>query len=131
MHFVFRAPNMLIAMIVASTLVVVGCGDFGSGTASVADADYDEGHDRAAGEAHDDARHDHSGWWCPEHGVPEDVCTRCDSRLIADFQDKGDWCDEHERPDSQCFRCHPELEAKFAARYEAKYGNKPPKPSDL
>jgi cobalt-zinc-cadmium efflux system membrane fusion protein len=70
----------------------------------------------------------HSGWWCAEHGVPEEVCGLCDAKLAAQFQRDGDWCKEHDRPDSQCFICHPELEATFAARYEAKYGKAPPKP---
>jgi cobalt-zinc-cadmium efflux system membrane fusion protein len=73
--------------------------------------------------------HSHDGWWCNEHGVPEDVCALCNTKLVADFKAKGDWCKEgHERPDSQCFICHPEKEAEFAAQYEAKYGKKPPKP---
>lgn len=84
------------------------------------DHDHDHGKKSAA--------HDHSGWWCDEHGVPEEVCGLCNSKLAAAFQKKGDWCKEHDRPDSQCFICHPELEAKFAAQYEAKYGKKPPKP---
>lgn len=74
--------------------------------------------------------HDHSGWWCNEHGVPEEVCALCNSKVAAEFQKKGDWCDEHDRPDSQCFKCHPEKEAEFAAEYEAKYGKKPPKPTE-
>jgi hypothetical protein len=74
------------------------------------------------------AGHAHDGWWCDEHGVPEEVCAQCNSKLAAEFQKKGDWCKEHDRPDSQCFVCHPELEATFAAQYEAKYGKKPPKP---
>ena len=68
----------------------------------------------------------HAGWWCTEHGVPEEVCGQCSSKLAADFKKKGDWCKEHDRPESQCFKCHPELEAKFAAQYEAKFGKKPP-----
>lgn len=74
--------------------------------------------------------HDHSGWWCNEHGVPEEVCALCNSKVAADFQKKGDWCKEHDRPDSQCFKCHPEKEAEFAAQYEAKYGEKPPKATE-
>jgi cobalt-zinc-cadmium efflux system membrane fusion protein len=74
--------------------------------------------------------HSHDGWWCSEHGVPEDVCARCNVKLVADFKAKGDWCKEHERPDSQCFVCHPEKEAEFAAQYEAKYGKQPPKPHE-
>ena len=76
------------------------------------------------------AQHGHEGWWCNEHGVPEQVCALCSSKLAADFKAKGDWCKDHDRPDSQCFACHPELEATFAAQYEAKYGKKPPKPGE-
>ena len=53
--------------------------------------------------------------WCPEHGVPESVCTRCNPQLVAAFQAKGDWCKEHGVPASQCIACKPELKAKFAA----------------
>jgi cobalt-zinc-cadmium efflux system membrane fusion protein len=73
------------------------------------------------------AEQSHEGWWCGEHGVPEEVCAMCNSKLIPDFKAKGDWCKQHDRPDSECFVCHPELEAEFAAQYEAKYGKKPPK----
>jgi hypothetical protein len=76
------------------------------------------------------AGHDHEGWWCDEHGVPEEVCARCNTRLVADFKAKGDWCQDHDRPDSQCFVCHPEKEAEFAAQYEAKYGKQPSKPHE-
>jgi hypothetical protein len=75
------------------------------------------------------AGHTHGEFWCNEHGVPEELCALCDSKLAADFQKKGDWCTEHDRPDSQSFKCHPELEAKFAAQYEAMYGKQPPKPA--
>jgi len=53
--------------------------------------------------------------WCKEHGVPESICTRCNSELIAGFKKKSDWCAKHELPESQCLKCHPELEAKFKA----------------
>ncbi len=89
---------------------------------------------RVLGDGHDHAKkkagHSHDGWWCDEHGVPEEVCAQCNSKVAADFQKKGDWCKEHDRPDSQCFKCHPELQAKFAAQYEAKLGKKPPTPED-
>jgi hypothetical protein len=74
------------------------------------------------------AGHSHEGWWCDEHGVPEEVCAQCNTKLVADFKAKNDWCDKHNRPDSQCFVCHPEKEGEFAALYEAKFGKKPPKP---
>ena len=75
------------------------------------------------------AGHTHEGWWCNEHGVPEEVCAQCNIKLVAEFKAKGDWCGAHNRPESQCFICHPEKEAEFAALYEAKYGEKPPKPA--
>jgi len=78
--------------------------------------------------ASSDVAHNHEGWWCNEHGVPEEVCGLCDKKLAAKFKADGDWCKEHDRPESQCFACHPEYEAKFAAQYEAKYGKQPPKP---
>lgn len=53
--------------------------------------------------------------WCRDHGVPESVCTRCNTALVADFQKKGDWCKDHSLPESQCVACHPELKAKFEA----------------
>jgi predicted small lipoprotein YifL len=74
------------------------------------------------------AEGNHEGWWCAEHGVPEEICAQCDPKLAAKFKADGDWCAKHDRPESQCFMCHPELEAKFAEKYEAKFGKKPPKP---
>ena len=53
--------------------------------------------------------------WCREHGVPESICTRCNTALVAEFKAKNDWCNEHNLPESQCVTCHPELEAKFKA----------------
>jgi hypothetical protein len=73
---------------------------------------------------------DHSGWWCVEHGVPEEECAQCDPTLVAKFKEAGDWCEEHNRPESQCFLCSPARFDKFAARYEAKYGKQPPKPTE-
>ncbi len=92
--------------------------------------DGDEHGDHKHGD-HSHAKDGHSGdgWWCDEHGVPEGECGLCDSKLAAAFQKKGDWCKEHDRPDSQCFVCHPEKQAEFAAKYEAKYGKQPPKPT--
>jgi len=73
---------------------------------------------------------DDGGWWCAEHGVPEEECARCDSSLVDGFKEKGDWCEEHDRPESQCFLCSPARFERFAARYEAKFGQKPPQPEE-
>ena len=102
-------------------LLAVGCGQSASAPPA---ARRDDSGSAAAHES----EHKHDGWWCDEHGVPEEICGQCDAILAAEFQKKGDWCRDHDRPDSQCFQCHPELEGKFAARYEAKYGKQPPKP---
>jgi hypothetical protein len=95
-----------------------------TGTTAAPESSHHEGD----GDKHASSTHDHSGWWCAEHGVPEEECGQCNAKLAAAFQKKGDWCKEHDRPDSQCFICHPEYEAAFAAKYEAKFGKKPPKP---
>ena len=126
----------LVFMVAAAvTFGFSGCGQSPApspqtGAAKNAHADHS---DHKEGDQHPSdekaiAQHDHSGWWCNEHGVPEEECGLCNSKLAAEFQKKGDWCKDHDRPDSQCFICHPEQEAAFAARYEAKYGKKPPKP---
>ena len=69
---------------------------------------------------------DHSGWWCPEHGIPEAECTICSADAAKEYKAKGDWCAEHDRAESQCFICNPELKDKYAAKYRAKYGTEPP-----
>ncbi|MCA9047364.1 MAG: hypothetical protein KDA89_01465 [Planctomycetaceae bacterium] len=114
---------MLLAMFGFTTLGLTGCS---SNTDTVSTEEHVD-HDH---EGEDHAEHDHSGWWCNEHGVPEDECALCKTSLVADFKSKGDWCDEHDRPDSQCFECNPENFEKFAARYEAKFGEQPPKPTE-
>jgi len=73
---------------------------------------------------------DHSGWWCAEHGVPEEVCSLCNAKAAAEFREKGDWCEEHNRAKSQCFICDPSRAEKFTKLYEAKFGEKPPERSD-
>jgi hypothetical protein len=71
-------------------------------------------------------KHDHSGWWCDEHGIPEAECSMCSDAVAAECKKKGDWCEKHNRAKSQCFICDPSLKEKYAARYRAKYGKEPP-----
>ena len=126
-----KSTNLIAAGLACSLAFVLGCGQPSAPPAAPApvaaahDHDHEHGHDH---HAHAGDGHDHSGWWCTEHGVPEEACGLCDSKLAAEFQKKGDWCKEHDRPDSQCFVCHPEHAARFAAQYEAKFGKQPPKP---
>lgn len=70
----------------------------------------------------------HEGWWCAEHGIPEEECSMClpAKTVQKEFKEKGDWCQEHDRAKSQCFKCDPSLKEKFAAKYRAKFGEEPP-----
>lgn len=72
----------------------------------------------------------HAGWWCVEHGIPEADCSLCSAQAAAQCREKGDWCEEHNRAESQCFICDPSRAEKFAALYEARIGEKPPKPTE-
>ena len=87
----------------------------------VADASHDEH------EGHDHGDASHGGWWCVEHGVPEEECSMCSAKAADDFKAKGDWCEDHNRAASQCFICDPSRAEKFAKLYEAKFGHKRPK----
>ncbi len=102
-------------------VLIPGCNSSNQATDDVAAVETDADPGQAASNGHD-----HDGWWCPEHGVPEAECPLCDYSLVAEFKGKGDWCEEHQRPDSQCFECHPENREKFAGRYRAKFGENPP-----
>ena len=101
--------------------VLTGCGDSATEVAS------SKSTPRATEAA---VKTEGEGWWCVEHGVPEEECAQCDTSLVAGFKEKGDWCEEHNRPESQCFLCSPKRFDKFAARYEAKFGKQPPKPTE-
>ncbi len=70
----------------------------------------------SCGEGDDDARAEvaskevvSADAFCSEHGVAEAVCTKCNPKLVAIFQEKGDWCAEHGFPESFCPSCRPEL----------------------
>ena len=49
-------------------------------------------------------------WKACEHGVPEEVCTRCQPERLQAYKDRGDYCKEHGVPESQCLECHPDLD---------------------
>src|ERR1700730_9569321 len=75
----------------------------------------------------------HEGWWCQEHGVPEEICSICMSETAAKkkFKDNGDWCKLHDRAHSQCFKCDPFLYEKvFVPMHVAKTGKKPERPAE-
>jgi hypothetical protein len=122
--------TFLLTTIFAASFLLTGCGQPTAPAPAVTNArnDDQQAHPKD-GHSHGKSSHVHGEWWCAEHGVPESECAQCDSKVAANFQKKGDWCQKHQRPDSQCFICHPEKLDEFAARYEAKYGKKPPKPT--
>jgi hypothetical protein len=115
-----RQNGMFLVLVVSVwVLIAAGCNKPAANNESNAGA---AGNDAVAEEGHN-----LDGWWCAEHGLPEEECSLCSTEVAEKLKAKGDWCKEHDRAESQCFICHPELEAKFAARYEAKFGKKPPK----
>jgi hypothetical protein len=81
---------------------------------------------KSVGQADAKKAHDHGGWWCDEHGIPEHLCALCDARLAKQFKGQGDWCEQHDRPMSQCFKCNPKQQEYFAQMYREKYGKEPP-----
>src|SRR5947209_16659159 len=99
--------GLAVVLVAAAGLVASGCGpaDNSGGEAKDKVAHV---HDKQGKEA-DEKGHDHGGWWCAEHGVPEATCGRCNDAYAAECQEKGDWCKEHGRPRSQCFICDPSL----------------------
>ena len=70
------------------------------------------------------------GWWCTEHGIPEEECSMCSTKAAGDFKAKGDWCEDHNRAESQCFICDASRAEIFAKLYEAKFRHAPPKPTE-
>jgi hypothetical protein len=75
----------------------------------------------------DDCEDQCTGWWCVEHGLPEEECSLCSAKAAKQFKARGDWCKEHDRARSQCFLCEPGLKEKYAALYRAKNdGQDPP-----
>jgi cobalt-zinc-cadmium efflux system membrane fusion protein len=56
---------------------------------------------------------------CVDHGVPHELCTKCNPTLAPIFEGSGDWCPEHGFPESVCPVCHPEV-AEAIRRGEAR-----------
>ena len=122
----WSACGLLAALMFAAN----GCGESAAPPAKQV-AQADDHADHKEGDGHDHSKngkkeHNHSGWWCGEHGVPEAECSQCSAKVETASKAKGDWCDEHNRAKSQCFVCDPKLKEKFAAQYRAKEGKEPP-----
>jgi hypothetical protein len=130
--------GLVLSLIPALAVLVVGCGSPTSGPArGDGKKDRDAGQDARRGNTDRDGpavKNDkgtearHEGWWCEEHGIPEEECSRCSKKVADAFKAKGDWCDKHNRARSQCFLCDPKLQEQFAARYRAMSKGKEPPP---
>lgn len=130
-----------LALSLTAALVLGGCGgdtttppksDKGTATgkpAGTTEAKLPEtkGQEQAKAEKKE---HDHSGWWCAEHGIPEEECSMCSDKVAKDLKAKGDWCEKHDRAMSQCFICKPERREFYAAKHRAKLGKEPPPTED-
>jgi hypothetical protein len=112
----------------AAAMLALGCGgDDGGGKKKTANQPADSKPAPTEVAKKPDAdKHDHSGWWCPEHGIPEEECSMCSDKVAKDCKAKGDWCEKHDRALSQCFVCKPERQEYYAAKHRAKYGKDPP-----
>lgn len=113
----FLKRSSLVATLLA-IVVIIGCGQ--------SQPNDPQGKKGSTDKDKKVAKHDHSGWWCPEHGIPEHECSMCSIEYAEKCKAKGDWCEKHDRAKSQCFICDPKLKEKFAAKYRAKYGKEPP-----
>ena len=118
----------LLSLVAALVVVVAGCSQQGPEPGGSSTPVADASHDEHEGHVHGDESH--GGWWCVEHGVPEEDCSMCSAKAADDFKAKGDWCEEHNRAESQCFICEPSRAEKFAKLYVAKVGHEPPKPEE-
>jgi hypothetical protein len=108
--------GLVLLLIVA--FVVLGCGQAENTGDTQAKAKTDSG----------DNGH---GWWCEEHGIPEEECGLCNKAYRDQKKAAGDWCAEHRRLKSQCFKCDPSLYEKvFEPKYIEHYGKKPPRPPE-
>jgi hypothetical protein len=130
-----------LALLAAVALLAAGCGkDEGKGDQAKGDPKKGkqlekkdaDGDSRGANAKGKDEKGKHEGWWCEEHGVPEELCSLCMSEADAKakFKDKGDWCKLHDRAQSQCFKCDPKLYARYEAMYVAKFNEKPRRPPE-
>jgi hypothetical protein len=119
-----RRGGIILTLFAVAALGVVGCA--GEGTQGGAK----KGGPGPVAQGGDKKGHDHSDWWCDEHGIPEEMCSMCSARVAKECKAKGDWCEKHDRARSQCFVCEPALRERFTAMYRAKYGKEPPPPAE-
>jgi hypothetical protein len=127
MRFLRLTSSLLMVAGVAFALVVTGCNSNDKKSDPHAKAKTDPKNEKG------EVKSAHEGWWCQEHGVPEEICSICMSEASAKkrFKDNGDWCKLHDRAQSQCFKCDPSLYEKvFVPMHVAKTGKKPERPAE-
>ena len=118
-----------LSLFAALAVLAAGCGQQDNKVGETKDAGKDRSVAKNDGGKKADDKGDHSGWWCDEHALPEDVCDLCSKKYRAAEKAKGNWC-EHDRVKSSCFKCNPGLREKYAAEYKAKFGKEPPAAED-
>ncbi|MBI1325997.1 efflux RND transporter periplasmic adaptor subunit [bacterium] len=92
---------MVAALAIVGTAVVVGRPDW-----------VGSGHSARPGEhgEHDAVEHSDSGEFCPEHGVPERFCTKCDPSRMGQLE----LCSEHGGiPEAICTLCDANAQTKY------------------
>jgi hypothetical protein len=124
MKLTIRCQWLGMALLLAAAVVLVGCNQSETKVASA------KGKADTAKKAEKDEEGEH-GWWCAEHGIPEEMCGLCTKAYRDKKKAEGDWCETHKRLQSQCFKCDPSLYEKvFEPMYVAKYGKKPERPPE-
>ena len=117
--------KLVSGLFVLSLMILIGCSG-NSATVDKKTSSPGKAKEGKSDEVAKDSDNKHEGWWCAEHGVPEDECSMCSAKVAAECKKKGDWCEKHDRAKSQCFICDPKLKETYAAKYRAKYGKEPP-----
>jgi hypothetical protein len=80
-----RVTNRLagiVTLFASITFLVAGCGkesDKGNQT----ETKDGQAEKKSAKDGEEKQAHDHSGWWCEEHGVPENLCSVCSNEAAA------------------------------------------------
>ncbi len=123
-RFLLRGCPAL-ALLAAFALLTAGCGGSSSSSGDAKVPAKEKPAEKGGTDKKVAAKDDHSGWWCDEHALPEEVCDLCSKKYRAAEKAKGNWC-EHGRVKSSCFKCNPDVRAKYAAEYKTKFGKEPP-----
>lgn len=113
----------LIGFLISGVFVAAGCGQPVASTTSAKK-------DKELAQATEPSGAGHEGWWCDEHGVPEEECSMCKPKLYKKLK-PDEICPKHrDRAKAQCFICNPELWEKSKAEYVAKMMKDPPEPKE-